>query len=225
MDEKSALKLIALAEGLKIKTMILWCPTCLCVFEDRIKKFRAPAFNCISFGQYVFKNIDKLSFPCAKKQTVTYHEPCKTAYMGLDLQIRQILKAIPGTQLVEMAHHGRDTLCCGCDAVNNAPALGTRITAKRLEEAAATNCDTMIDTCHYCHQVFSDAMRDNDLSQEIRNLSIENYATFITRAMGTIKAGYSVQKGLSGGSQTTYIAARKNKLTNITVPDNIGWSK
>ena len=65
--EQSADKLISLVEELNIKTMILWCPTCLCVFEDRIKKIRKPSFNCIPFGQYVYENIEQLSFPCAKK--------------------------------------------------------------------------------------------------------------------------------------------------------------
>ncbi len=184
---KNAEKLVALAESLKIKTLILWCPTCLCVFEDRIKKFCTPSFNIISFGQYVFENINKLSFPNTKTQTVTYHEPCKTAYMGIDLFVRQILNAIPGTQLVEMAHHGHDTICCGCDAVNNAPDIGNSITQKRLEEAVATNSDILIDTCHYCHWVFSYAIKNSVRDKAIQELSIENYSTYITKAMGKEK--------------------------------------
>lgn len=176
-------KLMALAEKLNIQTMVFWCPTCLCVLEDRIKKFDTPSFRCISFGQYVYENIHKLSFPEAKPQKITYHEPCKTAYMGIDMYVREILTAIPGTTLVEMAHHGADTICCGCDAVNTAPDVGNRITERRLDEAAATSCGTMIDTCHYCHWVFHSALHQKKLKKTY-NFAIENYVTYITKAMG-----------------------------------------
>lgn len=183
--ESSAGKLVALAEELSIKTMVLWCPTCLCAFEDKINNCFKTSFRCISFSEYVYENISKLSFPNAQPQQITYHEPCKTAYMGLDLYVRRILTAIPGTELIEMAHHGHDTICCGCDAVANAPEIGNSITQKRLEEAAATGCDILIDTCHHCHWVFSAAkktfLKDNSA---VCKLNIENYATYITAAMG-----------------------------------------
>ena len=103
--------------------------------------------------------------------------------MGFDLHVRDILKAIPGTKLTEMAHHGRDTLCCGCDAVDNAPEIGQAITKTRLLEAVATGCDTLLDTCHFCHWIFNNAVK-SDADEAVRNLHIENYSTYITKAMG-----------------------------------------
>jgi Fe-S oxidoreductase/predicted DNA-binding transcriptional regulator YafY len=48
------------------------------------------------------------------KAVITYHDPC---YLGRVNEIydepREILKAIPGVELAEMAHSGANSLCCG----------------------------------------------------------------------------------------------------------------
>ena len=49
------------------------------------------------------ENIDKLDFAAtAKKKKVTLHEPCKTAYTGLDQSHRDIIRAMPNIGLREM---------------------------------------------------------------------------------------------------------------------------
>ena len=180
--QNSAGSLMTAVENSKAKVMIIWCPTCLCFMEAKIKRIFTPEFRCISFGQYVYENIDKLKFLNKEKIKVTLHEPCKSAYMGIDMYVRKILKAIDGVELVEMAHHGENTMCCGCSAVDNAPDFGNNVTYSRLEEAAATDCKTMIDVCHYCHLVFKNAIKSRpENNPEFR---IENYSEFILRAIG-----------------------------------------
>jgi Fe-S oxidoreductase len=109
------------------ETVVFRCPTCACHIKYRFKDFMdGLPFRNISFGRYVLEHIGSLSFPEAKPCRVTLHEPCKTAYMGIDLEeIREILRAIPGTELVEMAHHHAGTMCCGCRAAIPCPRWGT----------------------------------------------------------------------------------------------------
>ncbi len=183
--QTDATKLMNKIEDLKAKKVVFWCPTCLCVLESRIDKFYKPEFEYETFGQYIFKNIDKLSFPEAKPATVTVHEPCKTAYMGIDLEdnsVRKLLESIPGTKLVEMEHHGSDTMCCGCDAVYNMFEVGDKVSVERLKEADATGADFMIDVCHNCHWLLKPCQKNHD---ELSNVfEIVNYSTYITDAMG-----------------------------------------
>lgn len=180
--QNAAQKLMDLAQRLKVKKMIFWCATCLCNLQTRIEKFYTPPFECVTFGEYILDNIAKLEFPNAKPRRVTYHEPCKAAYMGIDTDsVREILKAIPGTELVEMKHHGRDTMCCGCEAVPHAFDAGDRVTVERISEAIATGADTMIDVCHNCHWIFVPAQKNHT---ELKHVSIENFSTYITEAMG-----------------------------------------
>ena len=41
-------------------------------------------FQVLSFPQYLAENMNKLTLSDAAARTVTLHEPCKSAYTGLD---------------------------------------------------------------------------------------------------------------------------------------------
>jgi Fe-S oxidoreductase len=121
----------------------------------RVHKFVGELpFTVISFGNFLSQNLNRLTFPAAVPQTVTLHEPCKTAYMDIDVEdVRDVLRAIPGTTVVEMEHHHENTLCCGCRAVTTMPSVGRNATAVRLDEALETGADKMLDVCHACHMI------------------------------------------------------------------------
>jgi len=164
------------------KKLVLWCPTCACNIAYRVEKF-TEKFPCeiVSMGGFMLENIDKISFPNAKPCTVTLHEPCKTAFMGIDLEeIRNVLRAIPGTTLVEMEHHHENAMCCGCLAVTEAPETGGAVTHARLEEAKFTSAEKMLDVCHNCHWVFCQHQIKNNAFE----VDVENYSTYIASAMG-----------------------------------------
>lgn len=68
------------------------------------------------YTQFLYDRIEDLK-PLLKKQNdsvVTYHDPC---YLGRVNHIfdepRELLRAIPGLELVEMAHNHSNSLCCG----------------------------------------------------------------------------------------------------------------
>ena len=128
--------------------------------------------------------MDSLSFRNDTPHTVTYHEPCKTAYMNIDIEsVRAILHAIPNTTLVEMKHHGKNTMCCGCRTADVLPETGSLVTGKRLMEAADTGADTLIDVCHNCHRLF----RNYQKSTGTADISVVNYSTYIAQSIGIVR--------------------------------------
>ena len=68
---------------------------------------------------------------------------------------RQLLQAIPGVTLVEMAHNRENALCCG--GLNMFTNLGVsrRLREVRLEEARATGAELLVNTCSGCYSVFA----------------------------------------------------------------------
>lgn len=158
------------------KTLVFWCPTCICNYRHLLQDEDLRSIEILTFGQYLLRNFDKLDLrPVRREIRLTLHEPCKTSYTGIDTEsVREILARIPGVKLTEMEHHGKNTLCCGSGASAACEdTVFAEARKKRLREAEDTKADILIDVCHYCHHVFTSA------PERSRDLAIENYACFL----------------------------------------------
>lgn len=171
-------KLVNKISSYSPQRVILWCPTCMCRFVDIIRMMGELPFEVITFSQFVSENIDKLNFVETINKTVTLHEACKTSYMELDLlSVRKILTSIPNIELIEMKHHGINTVCCGSGAVTWFPESFEKMRSNRLIEAKETNADILIDVCHFCHESFARAEADYAFK-------VENYINLLAQALG-----------------------------------------
>ncbi|HEY7061215.1 MAG TPA: heterodisulfide reductase-related iron-sulfur binding cluster [Chloroflexota bacterium] len=75
---------------------------------------------------------------------VTYQEPCHLVHaQGVRAQPRQLLRAIPGVQLVEMAE---SDLCCGSAGIYNLtnPGLSGDLRRRKIAHALATEPDVIV---------------------------------------------------------------------------------
>ncbi len=172
-------ELIAKAGRYHPNTMILWCPTCHCRFNKYISPSMDVPFKVVSFPQYLSENMKKLPLANAgAKKILTLHEPCKSAYTGADVDgPRQVLLQLPGVELMEMKHHGADTVCCGSGAVCWFPDSCAQIQDYRLKEAEQTGADQMVTVCHYCNQTFASKETDFDFK-------VVNYVNLVAESMG-----------------------------------------
>lgn len=159
--------------------VILWCPTCHCRFSSTFSQTTELPFTVTSFAQFVARHMQSVPLQDrAAPITVTLHEACKSAYLGVDLTgPRDVLRQLPGVTLREMPRHGADTTCCGSGAIDCAPDSFTQIRDSRLQEAAATEADMLVDVCHYCHDVFCREARSS-------SYEIVNYVSLLGEALG-----------------------------------------
>ena len=171
-------ELVAALAGFKPEAVIIWCPTCHCRFENSITKALDVPFKVLSFPQYLANNMHRVEYGDAAAGTVTLHEPCKSAYTGVDIYgAREVLKQLPGVVLREMKHHGRDTYCCGSGAICWYPRSAGQVREKRLMEAAQTGAERLVAVCHYCSQTFA--------AEEQRfDFRVTNYVNLVAKAMG-----------------------------------------
>jgi Fe-S oxidoreductase len=99
-------------------------------------------------------------------RTVTYHDSCVLGrHNGMYEEPRNLLKAIPGVKLVEMAHNRIGALCCGgggggmwLDTFYKAKGL-ERLADRRVKEAVATGADVLAVSCPYEVSRFEDAVK------------------------------------------------------------------
>ncbi len=160
------------------ETVIFWCPTCQCRFDKTIPIIKDLPFKVVSFSQFVSAHLEKLPIKEMTNTKVTLHEACKSAYTGLDLTgTRDILNNIPGIELIEMPRHGRNTSCCGSWCTLHLKDSSNEVKEERLQEAANTNVDLLVDVCHFCHDLFS-------VEEKKFNYSIINYVNLLSESVG-----------------------------------------
>ena len=120
-------------------------------------------------------------------RTVTYHDSCVLGrHNGIYDEPRRLLAAIPGVKLVEMAHSGVNSLCCGgggggmwLDTWYKAKGL-ERLADRRVKEAAATGADVLAVSCPYEVSRFEDSVKVLGLDKQ---LVVRDVAELLAEAM------------------------------------------
>lgn len=122
------------------------------------------------------------------KTRITYHDPC---YLGRANDIyqepRDLVKAIPGVELVEMSHTGTNSLCCGGGGGGmwlegyQWEQAHARLSEWRVREAVAAGADILAVACTYEIPRFEDAAK---MVQKASRLVIRDIAELLLEAVG-----------------------------------------
>jgi Fe-S oxidoreductase len=82
---------------------------------------------------------------------------------------RDVIKAIPGVQLVEMERIREYALCCGAgaNAQLNFPELSAATASERVTEANTTGADALVTACPWCEANFKNAVDENGKGIEV----------------------------------------------------------
>jgi Fe-S oxidoreductase len=114
-----------------------------------------------------------LKYPLAKK--VALHDPC---YLGRANHIyeplRQVTKAVPGTQLIELKRNREQSFCCGGGGGRMwlHERLGQKINQTRSEEIVASTTDVVGTACPYCQTMLEDGIGSLELEKPPKVLDI-----------------------------------------------------
>ncbi|MED0969679.1 (Fe-S)-binding protein [Bacillus paramycoides] len=109
------------------------------------------------------------------EETVTYHDSC---YLGRYNEVyeapRDILKAIPGVNLVEMARNRETGMCCGAGGglMWMEETTGSRINVARTEQALATKPSIIGTGCPYCLTMISDGTKAKEVEEQVQTLDV-----------------------------------------------------
>jgi hypothetical protein len=85
---------------------------------------------------------------------------------------RDLIRAIPGVEYVEMEHHHEDALCCGSvlTLIGETP-VAPELGKMRLDEAVAVKADAMVALCPCCQVQFRDSIDKKDIPMEVIDLA------------------------------------------------------
>ncbi len=102
---------------------------------------------------------------------VTYHDPC---YLGRHNAIydapRQILRSLPGVELVEMDRIREGSICCGGGGGGLwvERMKGERLSDFRIEEALDVGVTVITTSCPYCIAMLDDSIRTANAEDRIK---------------------------------------------------------
>ncbi|MFC1851927.1 (Fe-S)-binding protein [candidate division CSSED10-310 bacterium] len=112
---------------------------------------------------------------------VTFHDPC---YLGRHNHIydipRQVIRAIPGIQLVEMAYTRHNSHCCGGGGGRmwqQELDADVKMSEVRIKEAAETEADILITACPLCLVMLEDALKTTGLEASLQVLDLNELVT------------------------------------------------
>ena len=98
---------------------------------------------------------------------VTYHDPCHlNRGQGISAEPREILKSIPGIELIEMKEPGR---CCGMAGSFSLvhPDLSVEISERKTADIAQTHTDTVATGCPACRMQLQSGVENANIDEEV----------------------------------------------------------
>jgi glycolate oxidase iron-sulfur subunit len=111
------------------------------------------------------------------KMRVTYQDACHLAHaQRIRKQPRDLIRAIPGIELVEMRH---PDICCGAAGLYSTlePAMSARILREKLDDVASTRADMIVTANPGCQMQLESGLRAQGSA-----MRVEHVAELVARA-------------------------------------------
>lgn len=160
-----------------VRTLVCSCPCCVNMMAREWPLFYGGELpfrirHITQIAEEAFRT-GRLKVRRELPERVIYHDPCYLSRgVGIIREPREVLKNIPGLELLEFDNHGLDSRCCGAGGAarkafhENAVAIG-RLT---IDEAVAKQADRLILSCPACYQKVNEAMEDYEKKVRITDI-------------------------------------------------------
>jgi hypothetical protein len=142
-----------------VKTVVTSCPACWLVWKEYYPKWAEKLgieydFEARHYSEMLAESIQSgdLVFDHPVDMRVTWHDSCHMGRAGKIYEPpREVLRAIPGLELVEMEHNREEGLCCGSVITLVAdPPVAKEIGDVRMQEAHDVGAEAVVTSCPCC---------------------------------------------------------------------------
>ncbi|MCA1582960.1 MAG: 4Fe-4S dicluster domain-containing protein [Acidobacteria bacterium] len=150
--------------GYGIKKIVTNCPHCFNVIKNEYPPFGG-RYEVLHGTELVSSLIaeGRIRLENRIDESITFHDPC---YLGRYNDVydapRQILEAIPGLRLQELARTKQKGLCCGAGGGRMwmEEKIGARINQTRMQEIAEAKTDSVGVSCPFCMVMIGNAREE-----------------------------------------------------------------
>jgi Fe-S oxidoreductase len=162
------------------KTIVTSCPACGLVWKEMYAQLAADRgeeyeFEVKHYSELVADAIadGTLEFTEPVEKKLTFHDSCHMGRaQGIYDPPREMLKAIPGVELVEMEHNRETGLCCGSvlTLIGETP-VAPELGKMRVDEAVDVEADALVALCPCCQVQLRDSIDKKDIPMEVIDLA------------------------------------------------------
>ncbi len=160
-----------------VQKILVSSPHCYHTFKNEYPEFRVH-FEVVHISQYLFELINegRLDLTGEYRKKVTYHDPCYLGrHNGIYNEPREVLKKIPGLELIEMPDSGEESLCCGGGGgrIWMETPKGERFSDLRIDQAVGVGAEVLATCCPYCITHFEESRLtlENSEAAEIKDIT------------------------------------------------------
>ena len=160
-----------------MKTVLTACPHCFNTLKNEYPDFGVK-LEVVHHTDFLLGLLaqGKLKPVNAVEGKVVYHDSCYLGrYNGVYESPREILRRIPGVELVEPEYWTKQRgLCCGAGGAQMfmEEQNTTRVNVKRTLQLVDTGASTVASACPFCMTMLTDGLKDQNLEEKIQQMDV-----------------------------------------------------
>jgi Fe-S oxidoreductase len=162
---------------LQPQRVLTWCPSCQLHLGETTAGVTELPYALEHITQFLADRLDDLQprFVHAIPKRVALHE--HNGISGTNDNVRRLLQAIPGIELVEIEQLAEPGYTCGGGSLGLVPLAQKDVHQELLESAEAAGVELLVLVYHGCHRVLCDA-------QGRYPFEVKNFTSVLAEALG-----------------------------------------
>ena len=157
LDEmkKTAARTMAVLHRYNPRMIVTSCPGCYHALKNLYPEMLSleQPFEIVDISIFLAEITAKLELTNTEK-VITWHDPCVLGrQLGVYEEPRQVLKSVPGLQLVELKLHHEKSKCCGASLaeVHDLNELSMQVAVDRVKEIGQVGAEELVTSCPACY--------------------------------------------------------------------------
>ncbi|WP_261300909.1 (Fe-S)-binding protein [Paenibacillus andongensis] len=163
---------IATFQKYKVQKIVTTCPHTYHTFKNEYPEFglTADVFHHTELLDLWVKE-GRLKPQHEVRERITYHDSC---YLGRYNEVyeepRNVLRAIPGVELVEQDRSRENSMCCGAGGgmMWMEETAGTRVNVTRTEQLLSVKPTVISSACPYCLTMVEDGTKLKEVEEQVK---------------------------------------------------------